>query len=81
MGKSAIEKYNCGYGMNQRFAYLFEGAPFRFVAFNENDVPQAFELKEHLFFIGTAFQPERSALDGREHALVSSFLSAAAEFR
>ena len=39
---------------------------------------RAFELPVHPFFIGTLFQPERSALSGRRHPLIESFVQAIA---
>jgi CTP synthase (UTP-ammonia lyase) len=37
----------------------------------------AVELVGHPFFIATLFQPERSALRGIEHSLVTAFVAAA----
>ena len=48
-----------------------------FCGFDENGEPRAFELSGHRFFIGTAFQPERSALQQRSHPLILTFLQAA----
>jgi len=35
------------------------------------------ELPAHPFFFATLFQPERSALAGRSHPLVTAFVAAA----
>jgi CTP synthase len=36
---------------------------------------RAVELPGHPFFLGTLFQPERSALRGAEHPLVTAFVA------
>jgi len=48
-----------------------------FSGFDEDGDPRSFEIATNTFFIGTAFQPERSALKGLSHPLVAEFLSAA----
>jgi CTP synthase (UTP-ammonia lyase) len=70
------EEYRCGFGMNPRYKSLFDQSSLRFVAFNEEKIPQAFEVTSHPFFIGTAFQPERSARRDVAHPLVSAFVRA-----
>lgn len=71
------EEYRCGFGMNPRYSHHFDKGPLSFVAFNEENIPQAFELSGHRFFMGTAFQPERSSRAGKSHPLVEAFLRAA----
>lgn len=76
IGKSSLEEeYRCGFGMNPNYAHLFKESDLQFVAFNEEQIPQAFELTNHPFFVGTAFQPERSSRDGINHPLISTFVS------
>ena len=41
--------------------------------------PRVIELANHRFFIGTAFQPKRSALNGDPHPLVSGYVKSIAE--
>jgi CTP synthase (UTP-ammonia lyase) len=43
------------------------------------DEVRAVELLGHPFFVATLFQPERSALRGIEHPLVTAFLRSASE--
>ena len=45
---------------------------------DEAGEPRAIELRGHSFFIGTAYQPERSALTGHAHPLVVAFAEAMA---
>lgn len=71
------EEYQCGFGMNPIYQSLFESSVMKFVAFSEDNIPQAFELSNHPFFVGTAFQPERSARLDKTHPLIEAFLLAA----
>ncbi|MFL5815631.1 MAG: glutamine amidotransferase-related protein [Bdellovibrionia bacterium] len=78
MGTGEIsEEYRCGFGMNPMYSHYFNDSFLKFVAFNEEEVPQAFVLEKHPFFVGTAFQPERSARTGKSHPLIRAFLQAA----
>lgn len=70
------ETYNCGFGVNRNYLDIFDGSDMRFTSFDEEGDPRALELKGEQFFIGTAFQPERSAFVGESHPLIKSFLQA-----
>jgi CTP synthase (UTP-ammonia lyase) len=72
------EEYRCGFGINPKYAHLFSNTSLKFSAFNEERIPQAIELSDHPFFIGTAFQPERSSRSDRNHPLIHSFVRAIA---
>ena len=73
------EPYQCSYGLNPGMLALFQNAPLAFSAFSiSDDAVRAFELTDHCFFVGTLFQPERSALKGDAHPLISAFVEAAA---
>lgn len=71
------EEYFCGFGINPQYLPLFAKSSLRFVGFNDEMIPQAFELENHPFFVGTAFQPERSAREGKVHPLIAAFVRAA----
>ena len=74
-----IEEFHCSYGLKsgKDEESAFERAGLRFVARDEAGHVRAFKLKEHPFFLGTLFQPERRALQGELHPLVKAFLKAA----
>ncbi|MGB1257159.1 MAG: glutamine amidotransferase-related protein, partial [Thiolinea sp.] len=72
-----VEEYRCSYGVNPEYMGLFADSAMRFVGHDAEGEPRVLEIAEHPFFIGTAFQPERSALRGEQHALISAFLAAA----
>lgn len=77
---SATEGYHCSYGLAPERAPLFEGSRLRITARDRTGEPRGFELLGHPFFIGTAYQPERAALQGERHPLVSAFVDAAVEY-
>jgi CTP synthase (UTP-ammonia lyase) len=79
-GKPATEGYRCNYGPNPTWRGRLEAAGWRFTGFDETGEVRAGELPSHPFFIGTLFQPERSALRGERHPLITAFVQAAAAF-
>jgi CTP synthase (UTP-ammonia lyase) len=74
-GASGTEGYHCSYGLNPAYVHLFDGTPLRVVARSKDGEARAFRLAGHPFFVGTAFQPERRALNGSLHPLVSTFFA------
>ncbi len=73
----ALEEYNCGFGVNQDLLHVFEKSELIFSGHDDNGEPRVCEIPGHRFFIGTAFQPERSALKHKVHPLITAFLMAA----
>jgi CTP synthase (UTP-ammonia lyase) len=77
----ADEGYHCNYGLNPEYESIFRGAPLKIAARDEAGEVRAMELSGHPFFIGTLYQPERAALRGAEHPLVTAFVAAVAADR
>lgn len=77
-GKPTNEGYHCRYGLNPAWRTRLEAAGLRFSGFDPAGEVRACELPTHPFFIGTLFQPERSALHGERHPLIGAFVAAAA---
>jgi CTP synthase (UTP-ammonia lyase) len=75
---AAQEQYHCNYGLNPRCEALFEGSPLRVSGRDDAGEVRAVELEGHPFFLATLYQPERSALRGVAHPLVTAFATAAA---
>lgn len=73
-----VEGYHCSYGVNPEYLPLFAHSALRFTGFDARGEPRCFELHGHPFFIGTAYQPERSASTGAPHPLIVAFMRAAA---
>ncbi|OKH88309.1 CTP synthase [Thalassospira sp. TSL5-1] len=71
------ETYRCSYGFARQYVPLFDGSDLQVSAWDDEGDPRAIELRSHPFFIGTAFQPERSALKGEKHNLIAAFVRAA----
>jgi len=70
------EEYFCGFGVNREFLHIFKGTEMYFTGFDEDGDPRSLEISSNCFFIGTAFQPERSAFEGLPHPLICEYLSA-----
>ena len=73
---STSEEYHCRYGLNPRYAERLRSGPLRIAARDGAGDVRAIELDGHPFFIGTLFQPERSAFSGRKHPLIRAFVVA-----
>jgi CTP synthase (UTP-ammonia lyase) len=69
----------CGYGLAEPYATKLAACGVVLAASADDAGTEAVELREHPFFIATAFQPQvtRSA-DRRLHPLIGAFLDAAA---
>lgn len=75
------EVYHCRFGLDPAYRAVFDDGPLRIVGEDEAGEPRAFELEGHPFFFGTAFQPERAALEDRDHPLIVAFVRACAAAR
>lgn len=73
------EDYHCSFGVNPDYLFIFDGSDLCFTGHDDLSAPKILELPDHRFFIGTAFQPERSALKQQVHPLIFGFLQAAVE--
>jgi CTP synthase (UTP-ammonia lyase) len=78
---SGLESYHCRYGLNPDHERAFAGTALEIVARSESGEPRAFRLRNHPFFIGTQFQPERRALGDVLHPIVATFFSMAESLR
>ncbi|HLZ63678.1 MAG TPA: hypothetical protein VKR06_42650 [Ktedonosporobacter sp.] len=72
------EQYGtCNYGPNAQFWPVLEQGGLHVTGRDSNGDARIIEIDQHPFFIGTLFQPERSALRNVAHPLIKAFLSAA----
>jgi CTP synthase (UTP-ammonia lyase) len=74
--KKAVEKYRCSYGLNVKYVSIFAESDLLIAGVDSQGDPQVIELKNHPFFIGTGYQPERSALLDQRHPLITAFVKA-----
>ena len=77
----ATEAYHCNYGVNPRFRSLLDDSGMKIAGVDEHNDARIVELEDHPFFMGTLFQPERSAFKGLAHPLIVEFVRAAASAR
>lgn len=77
---TALEGYHCNYGLNPAHRATLENAGLDFTARDDAGDIRGCELPDpkHPFFIGTLFQPERTALQGVTPPLVRAFVQAIA---
>lgn len=75
--ESVSEGYYCSFGFNPEFASIVEGTDMLISGHDPKGDPRVIELRNHSFFVGTAFQPERSALKNERHPLITAFIGAA----
>ena len=81
-GASEIaEQYHCNFGFNPDYLPLFEKGEMKITGADTGGEPRVVELATHPFFIATLFQPERSALSGKTHPLISAYAQAAKSFQ
>jgi CTP synthase (UTP-ammonia lyase) len=71
-----IERYHCSYGVNNSFRQVLSGGGLTLAGVDKEGAVRAVEIPAHPFFVGTLFQPERSALDGAVHPVIKAFLDA-----
>jgi CTP synthase (UTP-ammonia lyase) len=75
------EMYRCRYGFNPEYTGLFKNSELIISGYDADQEPRVIEHKSHPFFIGVAFQPERSALNQKSHPLITAFVGHAVKGR
>ncbi len=78
---SIIEKFNCSYGLNEKYKNDLSDGKLKITAFDEDDNARIIEIPNHRFFIATLFLPQFTSKPGMSHPLVLSFIKAAIKFR
>jgi CTP synthase (UTP-ammonia lyase) len=78
---SAEEGYHCRYGLSEVCRAHLDRGPLRATAWDADGDVRGAELDGHPFFVGTLFQPERAALEGRLPPIVGAFVGAASATR
>ncbi len=71
------ETYHCSFGPNPAYVARLRNGGLKIGAMGGGGEVRAIELPDHRFFFATLFQPERSALQGRSHPLITAFVAAA----
>lgn len=74
-----VEAYHCSYGLNPHYQSLLEQGGVRVTGVDVSGEARVIEIAQHPFFVGTLFQPERSAFTGVAHPLIMAYLQVIAE--
>jgi len=70
-----VEQYGiCNYGFNPEFRSMFEHSGMRIAGVDTDDEVRIMELSGNRFFVGTLFQPERSAFRNIVHPIIKAFV-------
>jgi CTP synthase (UTP-ammonia lyase) len=77
----SVEQYHCSFGLNPQYQAMLEQGGIQITGWDVTGEARVFELPGHPFYLGTLFQPERSALNGVVHPLIRAFLEAASASR
>lgn len=72
-----VEKFHCNYGFNSKYIDLLNKSKLKISGVDINEEVRIVELEDHLYFIATLFQPERSALLNKHHPIINSFVASA----
>ena len=78
---SSFERYNCTFGLNERFRNQIVQHGFVAAGTDELGAVRILELPQNNFYVATLFQPQLSSTPENPHRLVLAFLNEAAEFR
>lgn len=70
------EPFNCSFGLSADHAHVFTNTGLCISGTDEHGSARIVERNEHPFFIGTLFQPERSAFKQVRHPLIAAFVQA-----
>jgi CTP synthase (UTP-ammonia lyase) len=75
--QEVTEQYGtCNYGPNAQFWPALEQGGMHVTGVDKDGTARIIEIEQHPFFIGTLFQPERSALKRVSHPLIKALLQA-----
>ncbi len=73
-----VEPFHCNFGVNPKYQYLLEKESLlKISGVDASGNIRIVELDNHPFFVGTLYQPERSALQEISHPLIREFLRVA----
>jgi CTP synthase (UTP-ammonia lyase) len=78
---SIIEKFQCNYGLNEKYRNDFSDGKLAITGYDEDDNARIIEIPIHRFFIATLFLPQFTSNPGMSHPLILSFIKAAIKFR
>ena len=71
------EEFNCNYELDPAYQDVMENKGMRVTGVGENGEARIVELRDHRFFLATAFQPHFKSEKGQPHPLISALLKTA----
>lgn len=76
---SAVERYNCSFGLNPEYQKLLDEDGFKVAGTDETREARVLELPQHRFYVATLFVPQMSSTVTSPHKLITAFLASAKE--
>jgi CTP synthase (UTP-ammonia lyase) len=73
---TAVEDYQCNYGVNAAYHPALEKAGLRLSGFGEDGELRIVELPDHPFFLATLFLPQMRSIPERPHPFLRGFAAA-----
>lgn len=74
------EQFNCNYELDPAYQGVMEDKGMCVTGVGENGEARIVELRDHRFFLTTAFQPHFKSEKERPHPVISAFVEAASVF-
>lgn len=78
---SAVERTNCNYGLAAGYQHLAAEGGLVVSSVDDTGEVRSVERTDHLFFMGTLFQPQRTSTPAHPHPLLLAFVDAALRVR
>ncbi len=69
-----VEKYNCNFGLNQKFQTLLNNNGFRVVGIDEDKEARLMVIEANDFFVASLFQPQLSSTYENPHPLIMDYI-------
>lgn len=69
-----IGRYFCNYGINQKFLEALTSNGLNFTTKSEDGQMRSFEIKSHLFYVATLFQPALTSSENEPNPIILKFV-------
>ena len=80
-GENAIEKFQCSYGLNEKFRDALGDGGLRIAGTDTDGAVRIVELTGHRFFTATLYLPQLLSTPAAPHPLILAFIQAAMDFQ
>lgn len=72
--KNLLGKYYCSYGLNEKYVEILTQNGLTFTSESEDGNYRSFEIKKHIFFVGTLFQPALTSTEENPNPIIVEFI-------